>query len=115
MRIDQEVHEFLLRHLSSIFDNDLEIYHETTSKELTLYEWFVTPHRLDGLPFHDFMMSEAARRGTVFGGGDHETGQVINMRFDLSNLHIQCYNDTAIASYTCGQHWFRGRRQRNRP
>jgi len=100
MQIDQEVHEFLKRHLGSIFENDLETYHETTSEELTLYEWFVTPHRLDGLPFHDFMMNESGRRGTVFGGGDHETGQAINIRFDLSNLHIQRYNNTAIASYT---------------
>jgi Calcium/calmodulin dependent protein kinase II association domain len=92
---DPEIHAFLLRHLEGILSNDLESYHATTSDDLTLYEWWVTPHRLDGLPFHDFMMAENARRGTVFGAGGEGRS-----RFDLANLHIQRYGDTAIASYT---------------
>lgn len=93
---DSEIHEFLLKHLNSIQENDTQAYHETTSPELTLYEWWVTPHRLEGLPFHEFMMEANARRGAVFGaeGGPAPT------RFDLANLHIQRYADTAIASYT---------------
>ena len=55
MSNNPEVHEFLLQHLQSIYDNDIETYHATTSENLTLYEWWVTPHRLNGLPFHDFM------------------------------------------------------------
>jgi hypothetical protein len=54
---DPEIHAFLLRHLDGIRANDLQAYHATTSEDLTLYEWWVTPHRLDGLPFHDFMQS----------------------------------------------------------
>jgi ketosteroid isomerase-like protein len=39
----------------------------------------------------------ASQRGTVFGAeGKGET----TTRFDLSNLHIQNYGETAIASYT---------------
>ena len=94
---DPEIHAFLLRHLEGIRMNDLEAYHTTTSPDLTLYEWWVTPHRLDGLPFHDFMMQENARRGTVFGAEGEVAG---GTRFDLANLHIQRYGDTAIASYT---------------
>jgi hypothetical protein len=93
--MDQEIHEFLLKHLGGIMKNDIASYHETTSEDLTLYEWWVTPHRLDGLPFHEFMMTSNAERGAVFGA--EETGKT---RFDLSNLHIQRYGDTAIASYT---------------
>lgn len=102
MSNDYEVHEFLLRHLESIYDNDIETYHATTSEDLTLYEWWVTPHRLEGLPFHDFMMTENNRRGTVF-GAEEDTDQSDappRVRFDLTNLHIQRYSDTAIASYT---------------
>ena len=102
MSNDYEVHEFLLRHLESIYDNDIETYHATTSEDLTLYEWWVTPHRLEGLPFHDFMMTENDRRGTVF-GAEEDTDQIdapSSVRFDLANLHIQRYSDTAIASYT---------------
>ncbi|MGB7115390.1 MAG: nuclear transport factor 2 family protein [Anaerolineales bacterium] len=102
MSNDHEVHEFLLRHLQSIYDNDIETYHATTSEDLTLYEWWVTPHRLEGLPFHDFMMTENDRRGTVF-GAEEDTDQIgapSRVRFDLANLHIQRYSNTAIASYT---------------
>jgi ketosteroid isomerase-like protein len=65
---------------------------------LTLYEWWVTPHRLEGLPFHEFMMTSNASRGSVFGAEDN--GQKAQNRLDLVNLHIQRYGDTAIASYT---------------
>lgn len=96
--MDQEVHEFLLKHLQGIMNNDIDSYHETTVDDLTLYEWWVTPHRLDGLPFHEFMMTSNAERGSVFGAEDK--GYQAQSRFDLANLHIQRYGDTAIASYT---------------
>jgi hypothetical protein len=94
---NEEIIAFLKVHLQSIQDNDIQTYHETTAEELTLYEWWITPHRIDGLPFHEFMMTSNAERGTVFGA----EGEVKSpTRFDLSNLHIQNYGDTAIASYT---------------
>lgn len=96
--MDEEVHDFLLKHLKGIQENDIATYQETTAEDLTLYEWWVTPHRLDGLPFHEFMMTANAARGSVFGAEDK--GQKAQSRLDLSNLHIQRYGDTAIASYT---------------
>lgn len=94
---DSEVLEFLLRHLQAIQENDIATYRETTAEDLTLYEWWVTPHRIDGIPFHEFMMRSNAARGTVFGA---EGGGNAASRFDLANLRIQRYGDTAIASYT---------------
>ena len=87
---------------AAIFTNNIEGYRATTSDELTLYEWFITPHRLDGLDFHEFMMREATRIGTVFGSDMSASGDQneVNYRFDLANLHIQHYSGTAIASYT---------------
>jgi hypothetical protein len=96
--MDTEIHDFLLKHLGGIMKNDIASYHETTAADLTLYEWWVTPHRIDGLPFHEFMMTANEARGSVFGAEDQ--GQKAPSRFDLSNLHIQRYGDTAIASYT---------------
>lgn len=96
--MDNEIHEFLLKHLHSIQENNISEYHETTAEDLTLYEWWVTPHRLDGIPFHEFMMTSNASRGSVFGAEDK--GQKAQSRLDLANLHIQRYGDTAIASYT---------------
>jgi ketosteroid isomerase-like protein len=96
--MDEEIRDFLLRHLQSVQENDLAAYRATTSEDLTLYEWWVTPQRLDGIPFHEFMMTANAARGTVFGAeGKSEKAAT---RFDLANLHIQRYGDTAIASYT---------------
>ncbi len=95
--MDQEIVDFLLRHLKAVQDNDIPAYHETIAEDLTLYEWWVTPHRLDGLPFHEFMMESNAKRGTVFGS---DAGQKAETRFDLANLSVQRYGDTAIASYT---------------
>jgi len=99
MEAEREIRDFIYRHLSSIFENNIESYHATSSEDLTLYEWWVTPHRIDGLPFHDFMMTEAERRGAIF-GEDVNPEDKSNSRFDLANLHIQHYGDTAIASYT---------------
>ena len=95
--MDQEVYDFLVRHLKSVQENDISAYHETTASDLTLYEWWVTPNRIDGLPFHEFMMTSNAQNGTVFGS---DVKQKADTRFDLSNLCIQRYADTAIASYT---------------
>lgn len=95
--MDEEIREFLVRHLMSIQENDVETYRETSAEDLTLYEWWITPHRVDGLPFHEFMMASNAERGTVFGSDARQKAQ---SRLDLANLHIQRYGDTAIASYT---------------
>ena len=94
---NEEIIAFLKIHLGSIQENDIQTYQETTAEELTLYEWWITPHRIDGLPFHEFMMTANAERGTVFGAEGKAKSPT---RFDLSNLHIQNYGDTAIASYT---------------
>lgn len=100
-----EVREFLEAHLGSIFDGDIDGYHATTVPELTLYEWYVTPHRIRGLPFHDFMMEESGRDDSVaialdphpIEGSAEEKGR---LRFDLSNYSEQRYGDTAVCSYT---------------
>ena len=100
-----EIRTFIEQHLAGIFAGDIEHYHATTVPELTLYEWYVTPHRIDGLPFHDFLMQEAARPDTAgvaldpqaAGGAPADKSR---MRFDLADYHEQRYGDSAICSYT---------------
>lgn len=85
---DQEIWDFLHRHLESIFTRNSEVYRETTAEDLSLYEWFVTPHRQDGLDFHFFMI-------------DHSwAGTGSDYRYDLLEPRLQRYGDTAIVSYT---------------
>ena len=99
MTVDVEVHEFLLKHLQAVQDNDLQTYKDTCTEDLAVYEWWLTPHRIDGLPFHEFMINSDAHRQAQ---NNHEIGlpQNVQSRFDLANLRIQHYGDIAIASYT---------------
>jgi len=98
---------FLERHLQAILDGDLSVYHATTAPELTLYEWYVTPHRIEGLAFHDFMMTETARPGSAASPLDSRPSTAAAprperpaQRFDLANYAEQVYGDVAICSYT---------------
>lgn len=96
------IRQFLEAHLQAIFNSDVAAYHATTHPELTLYEWYITPHRIDGLPFHDFILSEAGRADStaaplVVAPGATEKPRT---RFDLANYAEQVYGDTAICSYT---------------
>lgn len=88
MTDEQEIWDTIHRHLHSIFSKDVQTYRQTTHEELSLYEWFITPHRQDGLDFHFFMI-EHSWAGT---GAD--------FRYDLWEPRLQLYGHTAVASYT---------------
>ncbi|RMG99146.1 MAG: protein kinase [Chloroflexi bacterium] len=87
-KTEKEIWEFLHRHLRSIFTRDVTTYKATTSHDLSLYEWFVTPHRQDGLDFHFFMIEHSW------------AGTERDFRYDLLEPRLQLYGDTAIVSYT---------------
>ena len=88
MSNEQEIWDFLHQHLRSIFTHDADTYQATTSPDLSLYEWFVAPHRQDGLDFHFYMI-------------DHSwAGTTDDFRFDLLEPRLQLYGDTAVVSYT---------------
>ena len=86
--VEKEIWNTVERHLESILSRDSATYEQTTSKDLSLYEWFVVPHRQDGLPFHLFMIEHS------WAGTDAE------FRYDLWEPRLQLYADTAIVSYT---------------
>ena len=86
--MEQAIWDALHRHLKSVFDGDAAVYAETTSPELSLYEWFVVAHRLDGLDFHTFMIEH------------NWSGANQGYRYDLLEPRLQVYGDTAIVSYT---------------
>ena len=86
--MEQEIWDTLHRHLKSIFTRDTAAYAETTSSELSLYEWWVAPHRQDGLDFHLFMIENGW------------AGTASAWRYDLLEPRLQVYGDAAIVSYT---------------
>jgi ketosteroid isomerase-like protein len=88
MNEDDEIWATLHRHLQSIFDGDVETYCATTAADLSLFEWWVTPHRQDGLDFHRFMIAH------------RWAGAGADWRYDLLEPRLQRYGDCAIVSYT---------------
>jgi hypothetical protein len=86
--VEKDIWNTVERHLESIFSQDLETYESTTSQDLSLYEWFVIPHRQDGLPFHLFMIEH------------NWAGAGAEFRYDLWEPRLQLYENTAIVSYT---------------
>ena len=100
-----ELRAFLENHLATIFDGDIDAYHRSTTEDLTIYEWHVTPHRIDGLPFHDFMLAESANEESATMALDPNPGERRGSgpgrsRFDLANYKEQRYGDCAVCSYT---------------
>ncbi len=85
---EQEIWAFLHHHLQSIFTRDAAAYKATTAADLSLYEWFITPHRQDGLDFHLFMIDNGW------------AGTQTSFRYDLWEPRLQRYGDTAIVTYT---------------
>ncbi len=85
---EREIWDFLDRHLMSVFTRDVDTYKATTSGDLSLYEWWITPHRQDGLDFHFFMI-------------DHSwAGTDTDFRYDLLERRLQHYGNSAVVSYT---------------
>jgi len=64
------------------------------------------PQRIDGLPFHEFLMTEAARTnaapmtGEALAPGRDRPTERPRIHFDLANYREQVYGETAICSYT---------------
>ncbi len=59
MNDEQEIWDALHRNLNSIFGRDSKTCAETTAEDLSLYEWWVTPHRQDGLDSVDPILGAA--------------------------------------------------------
>ena len=100
-----EIRNLLEEHLNSILSNDIPSYEATTASDLSLYEWYVTPHRIDGLDFHEFMMTEVARDDTAGMALDpkpdsNRADDQSRTRFDIANYREQKYEHVAICSYT---------------
>ncbi|MCC7354700.1 MAG: nuclear transport factor 2 family protein [Anaerolineae bacterium] len=87
---EREIWDALHRHLRSIFAGDAQTYTATAAEDLSLYEWFIVPHRQDGLPIHLLAIEH----------GWAGTGSGVEWRYDLLEPRLQRYGDTAIVCYT---------------
>jgi hypothetical protein len=87
---EQIILEVLERNLQSILDGDVETYRATTSEDVSFYEWYISPQRIDGLDFH---LRELGVHREVVGG----RGQV---EHEILQPRVQIYGQTAIVTYT---------------
>ena len=83
--------DVLDRNLRSIWDGDVDAYQATTSEDVSFYEWYISPQRIDGLDFHlrelrvhrDVVAPDAAR-----------------IEHEILQPRVQVYGETAIVTYT---------------
>lgn len=82
--------DVLERNLSSIWEGDVEAYGATTAEDVSFYEWYISPQRIDGLDFH---LRELRVHADVVGGGGPVEHEILQPR-------VQVYGATAIVTYT---------------
>ena len=79
------------RSLQSIWDGDADAYRVITAEDVSFYEWYISPQRIDGLDFH---LREIAVHAQVLSGS---AGKI---EHEILQPRVQRYGDTAIITYT---------------
>lgn len=85
--------DVLNRNLQSIWESDIEAYRATTADDVSFYEWYVSPQRIDGIDFHlrELKVHNAVLSDNVQGG---------RMEHEILQPRMQVYGDVAIVTYT---------------
>ncbi len=72
--------------LDAMYTADPKVHRQHCAEDMSSYEWYIAPHRIDGLEFHLKLIET---------GGNGSPG-----RLDLLTPRVQVYGDTAIVNYT---------------
>ncbi len=91
--VAQEVLAVLDRNLRSIWEGDVETYRATTADDVSFYEWYVSPQRIDGIDFH---LRELKVHAAVMSDGAEGS----RIEHEILQPRVQIYGDTAIVTYT---------------
>jgi len=86
MTAEDEVLHLTGRMLEAMYTSDSEVHRAHCSEDMSSFEWYIAPYRIDGADFH-LALIEA-------GGNSPVT------RFDMLTPRVQIYGDTAIVNYT---------------
>ncbi len=82
----EEVLEITRRMLDAMYSGDPAVHRRHSADNMSSYEWYIAPQRIDGLEFHLALIS---------GGGNGTSS-----RLDMLTPRVQVYGDTAIVNYT---------------
>lgn len=83
---EQEVLDITRRMLDAMYASDPSVHEAYSADDMSSYEWYIAPQRIDGLEFH--------LRLIVSGGNGTPS------TLDMLTPRVQVYGDTAIVSYT---------------
>jgi len=86
----REVLEVLEKNLRSIQEGDVDLYRATTADDVTFFEWYISPDRIDGIDFH---LREIRVHASVLGEGGTIEQEILNPK-------VQVYGPVAIVTYT---------------
>jgi ketosteroid isomerase-like protein len=94
----QLILDVLHRNLQSIWDGDVEAYRATTAEDVSFFEWYISPQRIDGIDFH--LRELRVHKAVVSGGVDPSRDSESRIEHEILQPRVQIYGDTAIVTYT---------------
>lgn len=90
--------EVLHRHLQSIWDSDIETYRATTAPDVSFFEWYICPQRIDGIDFH--LRELRVHNAVLSDAADPRQAADVRIEHEVLQPRVQLYGDTAIVTYT---------------
>lgn len=85
---EAELLEVLQKILTAAPAGDVETYRKYTADDLSCFEWYVHPYRIDGSAFHLNLIEENGKAKNK-----------AKRRFDVLTPRFQIYGDTAVVTY----------------
>ena len=82
----EEVLDITRRMLDAMYTADPEVHRRHCTEDMSSFEWYIAPYRIDGLDFHLDLITA--------GGNGTPT------RLDMLTPRVQVYGDAAIVNYT---------------
>jgi hypothetical protein len=86
MSANEELLEITKRMLDAMYSNDSTVHRQHSAGDISSFEWYLAPYRIDGLDFH---------LALIEGGGNKKPS-----RQDMLTPRVQVYGDTGVVTYT---------------
>ena len=83
---EQEILDLTRQMLEAMYTADPEVHRLHCTEDLTSFEWYIAPYRIDGVEFHLRLIEEG--------------GNGAPARLDMLTPKVQVYGDAAIICYT---------------
>ena len=90
--------DVLHRNLQAIWDGDVETYRATTAEDVSFFEWYISPQRIDGIDFH--LRELRVHKAVVSGGVDPDQDSESRIEHEILQPRVQVYGDTAVVTFT---------------